>query len=89
MTSNPHRMKENLGSIEFIMDKKDLDAIDSLNKNQRYGQSGNWNVYDNQNGNTYRIRRHGLPYQQPEHGEDFRNCHRTASGLHHQVQGRP
>ncbi len=48
MTSNPHRMKENLGSIEFIMDKKDLDAIDSLNKNQRYGQSGNWNVYDNQ-----------------------------------------
>ena len=44
----PHRMKENLGSIEFIMDKKDLDAIDSLNKNQRYGQSGNWNVYDNQ-----------------------------------------
>ena len=48
MTSNPHRMKENLGSIEFIMDKKDLDVIDSLNKNQRYGQSGNWNVYDNQ-----------------------------------------
>ena len=48
MTSNPHRMKENLWSIEFIMDKKDLDAIDSLNKNQRYGQSGNWNVYDNQ-----------------------------------------
>ena len=47
MTSNPHRMKENLGSIEFIMDKKDLDVIDSLNKNQRYGQSGNWNVYDN------------------------------------------
>ena len=41
-------MKENLGSIEFIMDKKDLDVIDSLNKNQRYGQSGNWNVYDNQ-----------------------------------------
>ena len=41
-------MKENLGSIEFIIDKKDLDAIDSLNKNQRYGQSGNWNVYDNQ-----------------------------------------
>ena len=30
------------------MDKKDLDAIDSLNKNQRYGQSGNWNIYDNQ-----------------------------------------
>ena len=48
MTSNLHRMKENLGSIEFIMDENDLQKIDELNRNQRYGQSGIWNIYDNQ-----------------------------------------
>jgi len=48
MTSNLHRMKENLGSTEFIMDKNDLKKIDELNRNQRYGQSGIWNIYDNQ-----------------------------------------
>jgi len=48
MTSNLHRMKENLGSTEFIMDKNDLQKIDELNRNQRYGQSGIWNIYDNQ-----------------------------------------
>ena len=48
MTSNLHRMKENLGSTEFIMDKNDLQTIDELNRNQRYGQSGIWNIYDNQ-----------------------------------------
>jgi D-xylose reductase len=48
MTSNLHRMKENLESTEFIMDKSDLEKIDDLNRNQRYGQSGIWNIYDNQ-----------------------------------------
>ena len=48
MTSNLHRMKENLESTEFIMDKNDLQKIDELNRNQRYGQSGIWNIYDNQ-----------------------------------------
>ena len=48
MTSNLHRMKENLGSTEFIMDENDLQKIDELNRNQRYGQSGIWNIYDNQ-----------------------------------------
>ena len=48
MTSNLHRMKENLESTEFVMDKNDLEKIDDLNRNQRYGQSGIWNIYDNQ-----------------------------------------
>ena len=48
MTSNLHRMKENLGSTEFVMDKNDLEKIDKLNRNQRYGQSDIWNIYDNQ-----------------------------------------
>ena len=48
MTSNLHRMKENLGSIEFVMDKKDLELIDKLNRNQRYGQSEIWDIYDNE-----------------------------------------
>ena len=48
MTSNLHRMKENLESTEFVMDKSDLEKIDELNRNQRYGQSGIWNIYDNQ-----------------------------------------
>ena len=47
MTSNVHRMKENLGSIDFIMEKDDLEKIDALNRNQRYGQSEIWNIYDN------------------------------------------
>ncbi len=47
MTSNLHRMKENLGSTEFIMDKNDLQKIDELNRNQRYGLSYIWDIYDN------------------------------------------
>ena len=47
MTSNLHRMKENLGSTEFIMDANDLKKIDELNRNQRYGLSDIWNIYDN------------------------------------------
>ena len=47
MTSNLHRMKENLGSTEFVMDSNDLKKIDELNRNQRYGLSDIWNIYDN------------------------------------------
>ena len=47
MTSNLHRMKENLGSTEFVMDANDLKKIDELNRNQRYGLSDIWNIYDN------------------------------------------
>ena len=47
MTSNPLRMKENLGSTDFVMEKEDLEKIDALNRNQRYGQSEIWNIYDN------------------------------------------
>ena len=46
MTSNPHRMKENLGSTEFVMEKEELEKIDDLNRNQRYGLSDMWNIYD-------------------------------------------
>ena len=46
MTSNPHRMKENLGSTEFVMEKEELEKIDELNRNQRYGLSDMWNIYD-------------------------------------------
>ena len=48
MTSNLHRMKENLGSTDFLMDKEDLKKIDKLNRNQRFGQSDIWNIYDDQ-----------------------------------------
>ena len=48
MTSNLHRMKENLGSTDFVIDKNDLEKIDELNRNQRYGQSEIWNIYNNQ-----------------------------------------
>ena len=48
MTSNPHRMKENLGSTEFVMEKEELEKIDNLNRNQRYGLSDMWNIYDNE-----------------------------------------
>ena len=47
MTSNPHRMIENLKSTDFTMDKEDLQKIDKLNRNQRYGQSEIWDIYDN------------------------------------------
>ena len=40
-------MKENLGSTDFIMDNDDLKLIDKLNRNQRYGQSEIWDIYDN------------------------------------------
>ena len=46
MTSNPHRMKENLGSIDFVMEKEEYEKIDGLNRNQRYGLSSLWNIYD-------------------------------------------
>ena len=46
MTSNPNRMKENLGSLDFVMEKEDLEKIDGLNRNQRYGKSELWNIYD-------------------------------------------
>ena len=48
MTSNPNRMKENLGSTEFVMEKEELEKIDALNRNQRYGLSDIWNIYDNE-----------------------------------------
>ena len=35
--------QENLRSLQ-----NDLQKIDELNRNQRYGQSGIWNIYDNQ-----------------------------------------
>ena len=47
MTSNPHRMIENLKSIDFTMNKEDLEKIDKLNRNQRYGKSEIWDIYDN------------------------------------------
>ena len=48
MTSNLHRMKENLASNEFVMEENDLKKIDKLNRNQRFGQSDIWNIYDDQ-----------------------------------------
>jgi D-xylose reductase len=47
MTSNPHRMIENLKSTDFTMNKEDLEKIDKLNRNQRYGKSEIWDIYDN------------------------------------------
>ena len=47
MTSNPHRMIENLKSTDFTIDKEDLQKIDKLNRNQRYGKSEIWDIYDN------------------------------------------
>ena len=46
MTSNPHRMKENLGCTDFVMEKEELEKIDKLNRNQRFGLSDMWNIYD-------------------------------------------
>ena len=48
MTSNINRMKENVGSCDFVMDKNDLEKIDRLNKNQRFGRSEIWDIYDNE-----------------------------------------
>ena len=48
MTSNVNRMKENLGACDFVMDKNDLEKIDLLNKNQRFGLSEIWNIYDDE-----------------------------------------
>jgi len=44
MTSNPHRMKENIGALDFKMDKEDVEKINGLNKNCRFNLSGFWNV---------------------------------------------
>jgi D-xylose reductase len=48
MTSNQNRMIENLGSTDFTMDIKDLEKIDGLNRNQRFGRSEIWDIYDNE-----------------------------------------
>ena len=48
MTSNINRMKENLGSTDFIMDRIDLAKIDNLNRNQRFGHSEIWNIYNHE-----------------------------------------
>ncbi len=48
MTSNPRRMIENLGSTDFSMDIKDYEKIDGLNRNQRFGRSEIWNIYDDE-----------------------------------------
>ena len=47
MTCNPHRMIENIGSTDFTMEKEDLEKIDKLNRNQRFGTSEIWDIYDN------------------------------------------
>ena len=46
MTSKPNRTIENLGSTDFVMEKQDLEKIDQLNRNQRFGRSEMWNIYD-------------------------------------------
>ena len=48
MTSNINRMKENVGSCDFVMDKNDLEKIDGLNRNQRFGLSEIWDIYDDE-----------------------------------------
>ena len=48
MTSNQNRMIENLGSTDFSMNKKELEKIDRLNRNQRFGRSEIWNIYDDE-----------------------------------------
>ena len=48
MTSNINRMKENVGSCDFVMDKSDLEKIDGLNRNQRFGLSEIWDIYDDE-----------------------------------------
>ena len=39
-------MKENLGSLEFNIEKEDIEKVDSLNKNYRFGSSLTWNILD-------------------------------------------
>ena len=46
MTSNPHRMKENLGAADFKLSKEEIEAIDGLNRNQRFGRSDVWDIYN-------------------------------------------
>ena len=46
MTSNPNRIIENLNSTDFVIEKEDLEKIDKLNRNRRYGKSEMWNIYD-------------------------------------------
>lgn len=41
-------MIENLGSTDFSMNKKELEKIDGLNRNQRFGRSEIWNIYDDE-----------------------------------------
>ena len=45
-TKKSSRMKENLGSLEFNIEKEDVEKIDSLNKNYRFGSSLTWNILD-------------------------------------------
>ena len=45
MTRSITRMKENLGSTEFIMEKEDYEKIDDLNKNYRFGSSLTWHNF--------------------------------------------
>jgi D-xylose reductase len=45
-TSKSTRMKENLGSTEFNIEKEDIEKIYSLNKNYRFGSSLTWNILD-------------------------------------------
>ena len=45
MTRSITRMKENLESSGFIMEKEDYEKIDSINKNYRFGSSLTWNNF--------------------------------------------
>ena len=45
-TKKSSRMKENLGSLEFNIEKEDIEKVDSLNKNYRFGSSLTWNILD-------------------------------------------
>ena len=47
MTSNPHRMKENLGATDFKLTKEEVEAIDKLNRNHRFMTSEMGNTYNN------------------------------------------
>ena len=46
MTSKTDRVIENLGATEFVMEKEDLEKIDGLNKNMRFGRSELFGIYD-------------------------------------------
>ena len=45
MTRSITRMKENLDSNSFIMEKEDYEKIDSINKNYRFGSSLTWHNF--------------------------------------------